>query len=160
VRPAWFSKPASVRARRLELALEQDVADHPPLAGHRVQRQQAGSRQLVAALVAVEAPEQLVPAADRQGGGTTLDRLGQRGAHGRERRRDQLLLTVLAATDVVEVVLARPDEVAGPERPHLELVPAPGRAARQHRNVAPVGVDVEVLRKEVADDDLHAAASQ
>ena len=32
----------------LELALEQDVADHPPLAGDRVQRKQADARQLVA----------------------------------------------------------------------------------------------------------------
>ena len=33
----------------LELALEQDVADHPPLAGDRVQREQADARQLGAA---------------------------------------------------------------------------------------------------------------
>ena len=32
VRPAWFSKPASVRLARPELAVEQHVADQPPFA--------------------------------------------------------------------------------------------------------------------------------
>jgi hypothetical protein len=40
-----------------------------------VQGQEAGTGQLVAALVAVEAAEQLVAAADRERGGTALDRL-------------------------------------------------------------------------------------
>ena len=144
----------------LELALEQDVADHPPLAGDRVQRQQPDARQLVAALVAVEAPEELVAAADRERRGSALDGLPQRRPQRRERRGDQLLLAVLAAADVEEVVLARPDRVAGAERPHLELVAAPGGAPRQHRDVAAVGVDVQVVREEMADDDLHAASSQ
>ena len=41
---AWFSKPASVAVARLELALEQHVADHPPLARDRLERQQPDAR--------------------------------------------------------------------------------------------------------------------
>ena len=46
------------------LAVEQDVADHPSLAGDRVQRQQPDPRQLDAVTVAIEAAEKLVTAAD------------------------------------------------------------------------------------------------
>jgi hypothetical protein len=51
--PAW-----------LELAFEENVADHPLRARGRVQGQQADAWQLVAALVAVGTAEQLIPAAD------------------------------------------------------------------------------------------------
>src|SRR3954470_23775795 len=66
-RPARVVLEAGERAplARLERALEQDVADHPALAGDRVQRQQAHTGQLVAALVAVDVPEELISAADR-----------------------------------------------------------------------------------------------
>src|SRR6185437_14166735 len=112
------------------------------------------------ALVAVEAPQELVPTADRERGRTAGDSLPQRVAHVRERRRDQLLLAVLAAPDVEEVVDAGRDLGPGSEREHLELVAAPGRPALQNRHVSTVGVDVEVVGEEVADDDFHAAASQ
>src|SRR5204863_2904092 len=118
------------------------------------------SGQLVAALVAVEATEELVTAANRKRSGAALDGLAQRGPHGRQRRGDQLLLAVLAAADVEEVVLARPHRVGRAERANLQLVPAPGCAPREHGDVAAVGVDGQVVRKEVADDDLHAASSQ
>ena len=39
------------------LALEQDVSDHPPLAGEGMEREEAAPRQLRAAAVAVEASE-------------------------------------------------------------------------------------------------------
>ena len=42
---------------RLELALQQHVADHPPLAGDRVQREEPDPGKLLAAPVAVEVPE-------------------------------------------------------------------------------------------------------
>src|SRR4029078_10684449 len=66
--PACVVLEAGQRAllARLELALPQDVADHPALACDRVQRKEAGARELVAALVAVEAPEELVAGAGRQ----------------------------------------------------------------------------------------------
>src|SRR5262249_60217077 len=59
---------------RLELALEQHVADHPSLARDGVQREQAHAGQLVAALVAVEAAEKLVAAGDGQETLAALDR--------------------------------------------------------------------------------------
>ena len=46
-----------------ELALEQHVADHPPITGHRVEREETDARQLFAASLPVEAPEQLVATA-------------------------------------------------------------------------------------------------
>ena len=69
VRPAWFSKPAASSRSRFKLTLEQDVTDHPPLAGHRVQRKEADAGQLGSGPVAVELSEQLVAAADREQGG-------------------------------------------------------------------------------------------
>ena len=79
---------------------------------------------------------------------------------GGERGRDQLLLAVLAAADVVEVVLAGQQRVARAERPHVELVPAPGGTPRENRDVAAIRVDVQVVGEEVPDDDPHAASSQ
>src|SRR5262249_45092811 len=58
---------------RLELALEQNVADHAPGAGDRVERQEADARQLLAALVAIEAAEQLVAATDGEEGSSSLE---------------------------------------------------------------------------------------
>ena len=131
VRPAWFSKPASVRCRRLELALEQDVADHPPLAGDRVEREHADAR-----------------AARRRGGrGRSARAAGSRRrrraprrrrrppraaprAFAREVGRDQRLLAVLAAADVEQVVLVR----AGPARRGRSRAPrarGPRSAARR-----------------------------
>src|SRR5205085_11769921 len=61
-------------AAGLKLALEQDVADHPPLTGHCVERKQPDAGQLVAALVAVEAPEKLIAAAHGEQRGAAVDR--------------------------------------------------------------------------------------
>ena len=87
------------------------------------------------------------------------DRLTKRLAVGGERGRNELLLAVLPAADVVEVVRARPKRVAGADRLHLELVPPPGRTAGENGDVPAVGVDVQVIREQVSDGDLHAAAS-
>ena len=113
--------------------------------------------QLDAVAVAVVAAEQLVAAADGEHGGAARDRLvhgvGLRG----EVDRDERLLAVLAAADVEQVVRARPQRVAHRDRLDVELVPAPRRAPREHGDVAAVGVDVQVVRVEVPDADLHAA---
>src|SRR5436190_11760512 len=73
---------------RLELALEEDVADHAPRARERVQRQEPDAGQLVAALVTVEAAEQLVAAADGEKGSAGLERGVQRRAQLGEPRCD------------------------------------------------------------------------
>ena len=74
--------------------------------------------------------------------------------------RDEELFAVLAAADVVEIVRARRDRVRHPERCHLELVATPRRAPREDGDVPAVGVDVEVVRVQMADDDPHAAGFQ
>ena len=148
MRPAWFSKPASVRgAPGSSSRLEQHVADHPPLARDRLERQEADARHVLAVEAAVAAAEQLVAAAHGEERGATaehglLQRLRLRG----EVLGHEQLLAVLAAADVVEVVRAGDDRVVHAERGHVELVPAPGRAAREHGDVAAVGIDVEVVR--------------
>ena len=71
------SRRASALAR-LELAVEQHVADHPPLAGDRVEREEPDARQLLAVEAAVAAAEQLVAAADREQRRAARDRLAQR----------------------------------------------------------------------------------
>ena len=48
----------------LELGLEQHVADHPPLARDRLEREEPDARHLLAVEAAVAAAEQLVAAAD------------------------------------------------------------------------------------------------
>ena len=103
MRPAWFSKPASVSPG--PGAVEQDVADHAALARDRVQRQQPDPGQLVAGHVAVEAAEQLVAAADGEERRRRLRRVAQRAALRDEIGRDERLLAVLAAADVEEVDL-------------------------------------------------------
>src|ERR687887_2239994 len=160
VRPAGVVLEAGQRAALagLELALEQDVADHAPLSRDRMERKEADSGQLVAALVSVEAPEQLVTAADGEKRGAGADRGSQCLAMRRKCGRDQFLLAVLSAADVVEVLL-RPDRVARADGPYVELVPAPRRPPREDCDVAAIGVDVQVVRKQMPDDDLHAAAS-
>jgi hypothetical protein len=143
-----------------QLRVEQDVADHPPLAGDRVQRKQPHARQLLAVREAVEAAEQLVAAADGQDG-RAAGRCGeQRVALALEVVRDERLLAILAPADVQQVVHAGLQRVLGRNGLDLELVPAPCGATFEHGDVPAVGVDVQIVRVEVPDDDLHAARSQ
>ena len=114
--------------------------------------------QLRAGDVAVEAPEQLIAAADREQRRAVLDRLAERLRLAGEVGGDERLLAVLPAADVVEVDGARLHRVAEPDRLDVELVPAPARPLREHRDVAPVGVDVQVVGVEVADADLDPAS--
>ncbi len=125
-----------------------------------MQREQADPRLLLAGDVAVEAAEQLVPAADGEERRAGLDLVAQRVRFAGEIVRDERLLAVLATTDVEEVDLAGRDLVVHADGAHLELVPARSRALRENGDVAAVRVDVEVIRIEVADADLHAAVSQ
>ena len=50
--------------------------------------------------------------------------------------------------------------LADPDRLDDELVTAQRRAAREHRDVPAVGVDVEVLGVEMTDPDPHVVPSQ
>src|SRR6266542_305203 len=144
----------------LELALEQHVADHPCLARHGVEWKEPDPGQVLAVEVAIGPPEQLVAAADGEQCRALRHRLDHPLRLGRKVLRNEGLLAVLAAADVEEVVLAWTHGLVDRDRPHLELVPAPGGPARKDGDIASIRVDVEVVRIEVSDHDLHAARSQ
>ena len=108
VRPAWFSKPASVRGSpgsSSHSSRTSPIIRRSPATVSSGKSPTPGSSAPLA--VAVEAAEQLVPAADGQQAAAppataSLSAVALR----REVRRDQRLLAVLAAADVEEVVLA------------------------------------------------------
>ncbi len=139
----------------------QHVADHATLAGDRLQRQEADSRHALAVEAAVAAAEQLVAAADGERRRAAGDRLAESRSLPGEIVRHEELLAILPAADVVEVVVAGHDRIAHSQRRDLELVTSPAGAPREHGDVAAVGVDVEVVRVEVADPNRrHPARSQ
>ena len=163
VRPAWFSKPGERPAlARLELALEQHVADHPPLAGDRHERQQADAR----------------AARRRHGRGRSARAAGSRRtprARPRRRRRPPRSAAALARRDRGRRAPARGPgrrrrrrgrarraaaRRRGRSRATSSSWPRQRRPPREHGDVPAVGVDVQVLRVQVADDDLHARGSQ
>src|SRR5581483_12130477 len=109
--------------------------------------------------VAVGTAEQLVAAAHGENARAAVDRAVQRVALRDEVARDERLLAVLAAADVEEVDTGG-HVVLGPDRDDGQLVAPEPRPLAQNRDVAAVGVDVEVVRVEMADGDLHAADSQ
>src|SRR6266516_4064932 len=141
----------------LQLALEQHVADHASFAGDGMERKEAHAGLLGAALVAVEAAHQLVTAADGEEGSAVRDCRSEGFALRGQIRRDQGLLAVLAAADVEQVVRPKDDLVSDPERPNVQLEAPPGCPLRKDGQVAAVRVDVQVIRIQVTDDDLHAA---
>jgi UDP-N-acetylmuramyl tripeptide synthase len=57
-------------------------------------------------------------------------------------------------------VIALNDGIAHADRAHVELVAARACPSREHRDVAAVGVDVQVVGVQVPDPDPHAARSQ
>ena len=114
-----------------ELAFEQDVADHPPLARNGVVREEADAGEQLALLVDIAAAKELVAAADGEERCAGVDRLLDRGPLLDQVRGDQRLLAVLAATDVEQVVLAGLELIADGDRRHIELVPAQGRPPRK-----------------------------
>ena len=161
-RPSSVILEARERAAHagLELALEQDVADHARVARDCVEGEEADPGEVGTMGVTVGAPEELVPAADREQRGASGNGLAHAVGLCNEVKRDERLLAVLAAADVEKVVLARMERLSDGNGAHLELVPAPRRAPRQHCDVAAVRVDVQVVRVQMPDDDLHAARSQ
>ena len=133
-----------------ELAFEQDVADHPPLAGNGVVREEAHTGERLTVLVEIAAPEELVAPADSEQCGARVDGCLDRRPLLHQIRGDQRLLAVLAAADVEQVELAGPDLVTDGDRRHLELVPAKRRTPREDSDIAAIRVDVEVLGIEVS----------
>ena len=145
---------------RVELALEKDVADHPLLARHGLEWEKTDSRETGAAEVSIRTTEELVPAANREHRGAA--RCGSKHALRlpREIARNERLLAVLSAAHVQEVVLAGPHGDADTQLLDVQLVTAPRGAPREHRDVAAVRVDVQVIGIEMPDAQPHAARSQ
>ena len=162
MRPARVVLEAGKRSpdAGVELALEQDVTDHPPLTGDGFEREKPDSRQVRAVKVTVRAAEQLVAAADGEDRRARLRRCDDPVALGGDVVGDQRLLTVLAAADVQQIVRGRIHGVSNRQPAHVELVAAPSSAPRQHGDVSAVCVDVQVVRIEVPADRRHAARSQ
>ena len=125
-----------------------------------MQRQEPDPGQLRSGDVAIETPEQLVAAAHGEERSTRVGRCAQRLGLLEEVARDERLLAVLAAADIEEVDLAGGHRVAHPDRAHLELVAAQPGALGEHGDVPAVGVDIQVVRIQVADPDSHAALCQ
>ena len=143
----------------LELALEQDVPDHPRIARHGLVREEPDPWHPRAVPAAVAAPEELVAATDGEQCHSASLRRVKRIPLRAEVGRDKSLLAILAAADVQEVVRARVERVSHAKRPNLELVTTERRPPREDGDVSAIGVDVEVLRIEVADADPQATRS-
>ena len=112
----------------LELALEQDVADHARVAGDGVEGEDADPREVGPVEIAVRAAEELVAAAHREQRRARRHRLTHTARFREQVLCNERLFAVLPAADVEEVVLARFQRVADGDGSHLELVAAPGRA--------------------------------
>ena len=160
-RPAGVVLEAGHRAplARIELALEQHVADHPPLPGDGDEREDARARQLLA------------------GHGR-----GSRGRAAGSRRRPRAPPRRSATSSAQRLARAQRDPARsapardpgrrrrrpGRTRPAAasrrrsgvisSSKPAPGGAPVEHRDVPAVGVDVEVVGVEVGDPDLTRPA--
>src|SRR5580765_847699 len=94
------------------VAVEQHIADHPALAGDRVEREEADAGELGTVALAVGTPEKLVAAAHGEHGRAARRRFQYRLRARSEVDRDKGLLAILAAADVEQVVCARPQHVA------------------------------------------------
>ena len=65
---------------------------------------------------------------------------------------DQHLVSILATAQVVEVAVGG-DGVADPDFCDFQRQPPPLQAAPEHRDVSPVGVDVQVIRVQMTQPD-------
>ena len=141
--------------RLVQRAFEEHVADHATLTRERLVREERCALEPRAVPPAVAATEELVAAADGEQRRSPVDRLAQRGTVTGEVGRDHRLLTVLTAPDVEEVVTAGHECSSDRDRFDAELVPARRGTALEDGDVAPVGIDVEVLGVEMTDADDH-----
>lgn len=166
---AWIEQRAAhviLEARQrlalssIELALEQDVADHPPAACDRLVRKETRARHEHTVATAIPAPEKLIAAANGQQGGACGHRFGKRLSLRRQIGRDERLFAVLPSAHVEEVVCAWAELVAEPDRFHLELLAAELGPPREDRDVAAVRVDVQIVRIEMSDTHFHNGSSQ
>src|SRR5262249_34515907 len=95
--PGMVLEPPERLLLARERALEQPVADHPPVARVGLQREPRRAREVAPVAVPVEPAEQLVAAADGERSGAAGDCFPQSFALCGQIARDQRLLPVLAA---------------------------------------------------------------
>jgi hypothetical protein len=134
----------------LELAFEEDVADHAPVAGHGRVGEEPRAGKLDAGAIPVKPSEQLVAAAYGEQCRPAGDRFDERRALVREISCDQALLPILPAADVEEVDVGW-DSIVNTDGAHLESDGTPGTAPFEDGDVATIRIDVEVVRVEVSD---------
>ena len=116
---------------------------------------EADARHVDVVAAEVAPPEELITATDGEHGGPLADALLDCVSLRGQIRRHERLFAILAAADVEQIVLPGRELVAERDRRHLELVASERSAPAQHRDVAAVGVDVQVVRIQMTDPDLH-----
>jgi hypothetical protein len=137
-----------------EIAFEQHVADETMIRCLSANGKQPCAGHLTARDVTVRMPKQLIPATDRQQRASGFYEAAQCGPTSRDVRRYELLITILASADVDEIRLARKlsSVINGA---HRKLNATPGGTPIQHCDITAVGVDIEQLRVEMGDRQLH-----
>ena len=144
---------------------EDHVADEAPLA--RLGEQRQGTEEVHARAVGahVVLAEQLVSPAYGQDRHVSLDGLAQAsrlraGAPDAEIVHEGVLVEVLAAAYEKEVELGKIGVLAGAQPHDLALDATPRATPLQRDGVAPVSVEVQDVRIEMADFDVHVQPSQ
>ena len=125
----------------------------------RLEVEQADAWHLASVLAHIAMAGQLVAAAHREHGRASRDGRMQRPAVALQILGHEHLVAILAAADQVEVGRRRVERLADSQRPLLQLEPSPLEAPPDHLDVAAVRVDREVLGIQLAEHELHAAAS-
>ena len=148
-------------AAGLRQALEERVADHALLRPDGVIVDRADEITLLAVPRAVVAAEHLIAAADGQKrlavGNGSLDLAALSGA---QIGQEHLLLKVLTAADEKQIKLCEICLLADRDPRHLGVDAAPLEAAAQTQEVAPVAVEVQKIRVQMADAQGLFAHSQ
>ena len=137
-----------------EIAFEQHVADETVMPCLSSNGEQSGAGHLPARNVAVRTPKQLIAATDCEQRAASLDEAAQGRASSRDIGRDELLITILTSADVDEIRVAR-KRTAFINRAHRKLNTTLRGAPGQHRDIAAVGEEIEELRIEMGDRQLH-----
>lgn len=145
---------------RLELTLEEHVADHSRGARDGLMGEEADARHQRTVTPSISTAEELISTTHGEQRGALVDGGLDRAALGDEVGCDECLLPILSASDVEEIVLRRPNLDSQPDALDLELVAPECCAALEHRDVAAIRVDIEVLRVQVCDADSQRGVSQ